>query len=54
MATTMTLFITLRKNVADEAEGETLTQIVRSKLSQYPEINISAHVTTFIENQVPE
>lgn len=38
----MILVITLTKNVADKAEAEGLTQIVREKLVSTPDVNIKA------------
>ena len=41
----MQLIVTLRKEVEDPEEGRRLVQIVQDKLSDHPEVKITAHVT---------
>lgn len=41
----MKLVITLRKEVSDRDEGEQLFELVKTKLADKPEIEISGHIT---------
>jgi len=51
----MQLIITLRKDVADQAEGEQVFELVKAKLEERPDIKIAGHVTNhFPESEVPE
>ncbi len=46
----MQLTVVLRKEVADVAEAETLTDIVKQKLTELPSITITSQVTEKIDN----
>jgi len=51
----MFLIITLRREVTDSDQGTFLYEVVKQKLSDHPEITISAHITNHIEDEpVPE
>ena len=41
----MELIITLRKEVADEAEADTLYNIVKAKLADNPDVGVTAHTS---------
>lgn len=50
----MQLVITLRKEVDDPDEGQNIFNIVKDRLSDHPEVKITAHVTNhFIEETEP-
>jgi len=47
----MNLVITLRKEVADRDEGEAIFNMVKERLSDRPDVEVSGHVTNhFIED----
>jgi len=48
MADPMHLTITLRKQIADIAEGNTLAELVKQKLIDYPSIKITAQISNHI------
>jgi len=51
----MQLVITLRKDVADQAEGEQTFELVKQKLEDRPDIQITGHVTNhFPESEEPK
>lgn len=46
----MELIITLRKEVADQPEGESLYEFVKQKLEPYPDVQITGMVNNhFVE-----
>jgi len=45
----MELTITLRREVADEDQGEIIFELVKSKLADHPEITIAGNV----QNRLP-
>lgn len=50
----MYLVITIRKPVADAAEGEQLYEFVKGRLTDRPDIKITGHVTNhFIDEEPP-
>ena len=51
----MQLTICLRKEVADEAQAQTLFDIVQDKLSEHPDVKITGQVSTtlVLEPEVP-
>ncbi len=50
----MQLVITLRKEVADQPEGEQLFELVKQKLEDRPDIIVTGHVTNhFTESEEP-
>lgn len=50
----MQLVITLRKDVADQAEGEQTFELVRQKLEDRPDIKVTGHVTNHFDLEEPE
>ncbi len=49
----MQLVITLRKDVADQEEGEQVFETVKQKLEDRPDIKVTGHVTNhFPESEV--
>ncbi len=50
----MKLVITLRKEVADRDEGETIYELVKTRLADRPDVEVHGHVTNhFIEIEEP-
>lgn len=49
MANQMVLIVTLRKDVADVAEANTLAEFVKQKLEDHPDVSIAAHVSNHID-----
>ena len=50
----MRLIITLRKEVEDRDEGEFIYNLVKDRLNDRPDVEISGHVTNhFIEEEEP-
>ncbi len=45
----MVLIVTLRKDVADTAEANTLAKIVKEKLEDFPAITITAQTANHID-----
>jgi len=39
------LIVTLRKEVADNEAGKAVYDLVKTRLAEYPDVEISAHVT---------
>ena len=48
MADQMVLTVTLKKDVADVAEGNALAETVKQKLADHPEVSISAMLSNHI------
>lgn len=47
--------ITIRKDVADQAEGKRLSDLVKQKIADVPDIEVKGHVTThFSLEDIPE
>ena len=49
MANHITLTITLKKTVADDAEAQQLTTIVKQKLEDHPDVKVTSHTIKWIE-----
>lgn len=45
----MELVITLTKTVVDTAEAEVLTEVVKTKLADYPDVKVQSYVHNNIE-----
>jgi len=45
----MVLIVTLRKDVADTAEANTLAEIVKTKLEDHPDVSITAQTANHID-----
>ncbi len=51
----MQLVITLRKDVADQAEGQQVCELVKQKLEDHPDIKVDGHITNhFTESEEPQ
>lgn len=51
----MYLTVVLRKEVADEAQGEALYNIVKDKMSDHPDVTVSGTInSTLPKPEVPE
>ena len=53
MPAVMQLVVTLRRDVLDTAEAQTLIAIVKDKLSDHPEITITSHAAVHFETDPP-
>lgn len=47
----MQLIITLRKEVADQAEGQQTFEAVKQKLEDRPDIKVTGHITNHFEEE---
>lgn len=54
MADKKNLTITLRKEVADEAEAQALTNVVKAKLADNPTVVITSQFTNRFDLEDPE
>jgi len=51
----MFLTVVLRKEVPDEAQGEILFNVVKDKMSDYPDVTVSGTInSTLPKPEVPE
>lgn len=48
------LVITLRKEVADRDAGKTIYDLVKQRLEDRPDVQISGHVTNHFDLEEPE
>lgn len=51
MADKMYLVVTLRKEVADRDEGNTIYELVKSRLADRPDVEVKGHVTNHFDQE---
>ena len=45
----MYIVITLRRTVTDEQQGRTIYDLVKQRLADHPEVQVSGHVTNHLD-----